>query len=42
MKWLIILLCVVAIGAAATDTHCRALRPAPDTVIVACRAGRLP
>lgn len=42
MKYLVIVLCAAAIGAAAADVRCSALRPAPATLIVACRAGRLP
>jgi hypothetical protein len=45
MKWfaltLILLACAVAILASALDVRCISMRPADDTLIVACRAGRI-
>jgi hypothetical protein len=38
---IILLACAVAILAAALDVRCGAVRAAPDTVVIACRAGRL-
>jgi hypothetical protein len=40
-RLIIVLACAVAILAAALDVRCVSLRPADDTLIIACRAGRL-
>lgn len=41
MKRLLILLAALAIGAAAADVRCSAVRPARATVVLACSASRL-
>lgn len=38
----VLLVCFLVITAAAVDLHCGAVAPASDTLIIACRAGRLP
>lgn len=38
---LIILACVVAIVASALDVRCITMQPSSDSLIIACRAGRL-
>jgi hypothetical protein len=38
---LVLLICLVAIVASVLDVRCIAMQPAADTLILACRAGRL-
>jgi hypothetical protein len=38
---LVLLACAVAILASALDVRCISMRPADDTLIIACRASRL-
>jgi hypothetical protein len=40
--FLTVLICAVIISAAAFDVHCGVVRPADDTLVAVCRAGRLP
>jgi hypothetical protein len=37
-----VLICLLLISAAAFDVHCGVVRPAGDTLIAVCRAGRMP
>jgi hypothetical protein len=39
---LVLLVCLVCITAAAVDLHCGAVAPAGDTLVLVCRAGRMP
>lgn len=42
MKYAVICtICALIIAAAALDVRCGAVRPASDTVVIVCRAGRL-
>ncbi len=37
-----VLICLLLISAALLDIHCGVVRPAGDTLIAVCRAGRMP
>lgn len=39
---LVLLVCLVCITAATLDIHCGAVTPSGDTLVIACRAGRMP
>jgi len=40
--FLTVVVCFLAITAAALDVHCGLVAPAGDTVVLVCRAGRMP
>ena len=40
--FLTVLICLVCLTAATLDIHCGAVRPAGDTIVLVCRAGRMP
>jgi hypothetical protein len=39
---LVVLACLLAIGAAAADVHCAAVRHSSNSIVLACSADRLP